>query len=381
MRATVYLDNNATTPMLPEVAAAVVASLQDCYGNPSSKHHIGDKAREAVLRARSKVAALLSAAPSEIVLTSGATESNHLALLGSLARDSSRRHLIVSAVEHPSIRMLLPRLRQMGVRVTDIPVDGRGMPDLDVLRQALTEETALVSMMWVNNETGVVMPIAAVAALAADYGVPLHVDATQAVGRMPVDMRECSADLLSFSGHKFHAPKGVGGLFVRKGYALPALLAGHQERGRRGGTENVAALVGMGVAAELATQHMPTRVQVVSNLRDRFETLVTDRIGAAHVNGHGVARIGNTCNVSFPGLNAETIIHRLDQAGICVSSGAACAASGTEASHVLLAMGCSEDMARSAVRVSFGAGNTEEDAVLAAETLCDVVQPLLNRAA
>ncbi len=381
MNATVYLDNNATTPMLPEVAAAVVSSMQDCYGNPSSKHHVGDMAREALMRARGKVAALLSAAPAEIVFTSGATESNHLAILGALARDPARRHLIVSAVEHPSIRMLLPKLRQMGVRVTDIPVDSRGVPDMEALRHALTEETALVSMMWVNNETGVVMPVAEAAALAASRGVPLHVDATQAVGRMPLDMRACPADLLSFSGHKFHAPKGVGGLFVRKGFVLPALLGGRQERGRRGGTENVAALVGMGVAAELATQHMQTRMQAMRDLRDRFETMVTDCIGAAQVNGHGVARIGNTSNVCFPGLNAETIIHRLDKAGICVSSGAACAASGTEASHVLLAMGQSEEMARSAIRVSFGVCNTEEEAILAAETLCDVVQPLLNRAA
>ena len=381
MNATVYLDNNATAPMLPEVMTAVMTSMQDCYGNPSSKHHVGDMAREALMQARGKVAALLSAAPAEIVFTSGATESNHLAILGALARDPARRHLIVSQVEHPSIRSLLPRVQQMGVRVTDIPVDSRGVPDMEALRHALTEETALVSMMWVNNETGVVMPVAEAAALAASRGVPIHVDATQAVGRMPVDMRACPADLLSFSGHKFHAPKGVGGLFVRKGFVLPALLSGRQERGRRGGTENVAALVGLGVAAELAGQHLLTGLDVVRSWRDRFEALVAARIRSMRINGAGTARIGNTSHLSFPGLNAETIIHRLDKAGICVSSGAACAASGTEASHVLLAMGQSEEMARSAIRVSFGVCNTEEEAILAAETLCDVVQPLLNRAA
>ncbi len=247
----VYADNNATTALAPEVLEAMKDCLSECYGNPSSKHRIGEAAKRVVMEARSKVAALLNASPAEIVFTGSATESNHLAILGALAQDRSKRHLITTAVEHPSTRMLYSHLASKGVSVSEIGVDACGMPDIAELKAAIKPHTALISMMWANNETGAIYPVEEAAEIAASHGILFHTDAVQAAAHLPMDMRHVQADLLSLSGHKLHADKGIGVLFMRKGLKLPPVLCGHQERGRRGGTENVAAIVGLGVAAEL----------------------------------------------------------------------------------------------------------------------------------
>lgn len=379
--ALVYVDNNATTPLAPEVLEAMIACLADCYGNPSSLHRIGAAAKQVVMDARSKVAALLGAAPAEIVFTGSATESNHLAILGALGRDLSRRHLVTTAVEHPSTRLLLARLAAEGVAVSEIGVDADGLPDLAALEAAITPQTALVSMMWVNNETGTILPVAEAAAIAARHGAAFHTDAVQAVGRVPVDMRQVPADFLSLSGHKLHAAKGVGVLFVRKGFKLPPLLWGHQERGRRGGTENVAAIAGLGVAAELAQSNMEADSAYIAALRYRLEQGILRLLPFACVNGGNAPRLANTSNIRFGEIDAEITLDRLDKAGICASSGSACTAGGTEPSHVLLAMGQSRAAALAAVRFSLSRYNTAVEIDRILDVLPGIVRPLAGMAA
>ena len=356
----IYVDNNATTALAPEVLDAMMACLSDCYGNPSSKHQIGEAARRVVMEARSKVAALLGASPAEIVFTGSATESNHMAIRGALARDPVKRHLITTAVEHPSTHQLLAQLATEGVTVSEIPVDASGMPDIEALKAAITQETCLISMMWANNETGAIYPVAEAAAIAANYGTPFHTDAVQAAGHLPIDLRRVPVDLLSLSGHKLHADKGIGVLFVRKGLKLPPLLWGSQERGRRGGTENVAAIAGLGVAADLVRTSMGAESGVAA-LRDRLETGILQQFPFARVNSGEVARLANTSNIRFGELEAEFILDRLDKAGICASSGSACSAGGTEPSHVLRAMGQSRAQALAAVRFSLSRYSTAFD--------------------
>ena len=379
--ALVYVDNNATTPLAPEVLTAMTACLADCYGNPSSLHRVGAAAKQMVMDARSKVAALLGASPAEIVFTSSATESNHLAILGALGRDRTKQHVVTTSVEHPSTRLLLAQLANQGVSVSEIAVDSEGMPDLAALEAAITPQTALVSMMWANNETGAILPVAEAAAMAASHGVAFHTDAVQAVGRVPVDMRHVPADLLSLSGHKLHAAKGIGVLFMRKGCKLPSLLWGHQERGRRGGTENVAAIVGLGVAAELALAGMAADNDYVVALRQRLEHGLLQQLPFAKVNGNGAQRLANTSNIGFGEIDAEITLDRLDKAGICASSGSACTAGGTEPSHVLRAMGQSPTEALAAVRFSLSRYNTvlEVDRIL--KVLPEIMRPLAGMAA
>ena len=377
MNTRIYADNNATTALAPEVLQAVSLSLGELYGNPSSKHRVGDAARAAVTAARVAVAMLIGAQPAEIVFTSGATESNHLAITAALAREPARRHVVVSAVEHASTLMLLDRLEQDGVRVSRIAVDAYGLPDLDQLRAVVTPQTALVSMMWVNNETGVILPVQAAATIAAAQGVPFHSDAVQAVGRLPLHVGDSGCDLLSFSGHKLHAPKGIGVLWVRKGFVLSSLLAGHQERNRRGGTENVPAIVGLGVAATLAAQRLDQDAVHIARVRDLLESALQGE--AVSVNGGGVPRVANTSNLQFSAVEAGSLIERLDRQGICVSGGAACTARGTQASHVLRAMGQSEQQALSAVRFSFSRYSTAEEAQAIAMAVRELMQPGLAR--
>lgn len=377
----VYVDNNATTPLAPEVLEAMTACLADCYGNPSSLHRIGAAAKQVVMDARSKVAALLGAAPAEIVFTGSATESNHMAILGALACDRSRRHLVTTAVEHPATRLLLARLAAEGVGVSEIGVDADGLPDLAALEAAITPQTALVSMMWANNETGTILPVAEVAAIAAKHGVAFHTDAVQAVGRVPIDLRRVPADFLSLSGHKLHAAKGIGVLFVRKGFKLSPLLWGHQERGRRGGTENVAAIAGLGVAAELAQSNMEADSAYVATLRYRLEQGILRQLPCACVNSSGAPRLANTSNIRFGEIDAEITLDRLDKAGICASSGSACTAGGTEPSHILLAMGQSRAAALASVRFSLSRYNTAVEVDRILDVLPGIVRPLAGMAA
>ncbi|MFZ3043475.1 MAG: aminotransferase class V-fold PLP-dependent enzyme [Thiobacillus sp.] len=377
----IYLDNNATTALAPECVEPVLACLRDSYGNPSSKHAVGERAKAQVMQARASVARLLNAAPAEIVFTASGTEANHLAIAGALAARPGKLHVVVSAVEHPSTLDLLAHLEATGLRVTRLPVDQDGMLDLAALEQAITPDTALVSLMWANNETGVLFPIAEAAQIARSRGVLFHTDAVQAAGKTPLDLTQVPVDLLSLAAHKFHAPKGVGALFVRKGLKLQPMLFGHQERGRRGGTENVPAIVGMGVACDLAAQALDAKAVAMSALRDRFESGVLMRIPCARINGGMALRVSNTSSVRFGELAAEAILDKLDKNGICASSGAACTAGGTEPSHVLSAMGLSEAEALATVRFSLSRYTTEAEIDHVIDALAAILKRMTAEAA
>ncbi|CAL1239781.1 cysteine desulfurase family protein [Candidatus Methylocalor cossyra] len=378
----IYLDNNATTPVAPECMEAMARCLRESWGNPSSKHRAGEAAKSETLAARAKVAALLGASPAEIVFTSGGTEANHQAILGALAALPERRHVVTSQVEHPSTLALLRHLESQGVRVTYLPVDGQGRLDLLDLERALTEDTALVSLLWANNETGVLFPIAEAARLAAARGALFHTDAVQAVGKIPIDVRQVPVDFLSFSGHKLHAPKGVGALFVRKGRKLAPLLFGHQERGRRGSTENVPGIAALGVAAELAGQALEGASKgQIGALRDRLERELMARIPGATVNGAGADRVPGTTSLCLGPMDAEPVLDQLDRAGICASAGAACTSAGTEPSHVLLAMGLAPEAALGTIRFSLSRYTTAAEIDRVVELLPDIVRAHLAEAA
>jgi cysteine desulfurase len=378
---TIYLDNNATTPVAPECLAPVLAALRDVHGNPSSKHGAGMEAKQTIEQARAKVARLLNAAPAEIVFTSSGTEANHHAILGALAACPNKKHVVTSAVEHPSTLDLLAHLETQGVRVTRVPVDGDGRLDLMQLERAVTPDTALVSLMWANNETGVLFPIDEAARIARSKGTLFHTDAVQAVGKHPIDLARTPADLLSLSGHKLHAPKGVAALFIRKGVKLPPSLFGHQERARRGGTENVPGIVGLGVASELAAANLAADGAATGALRDRLEAAILMRIPFASVTGTLAPRVCNTSSVRFGELEGELILDRLDKAGIHASFGAACTAGGNAPSHVLTAMGFSEPEARATIRFSLSRYTTEAEIDRAADTLSSIVRQLTTVAA
>jgi cysteine desulfurase len=375
----IYLDNNATTQVAPEGIETMLRCLREDFGNPSSKHRAGEAAKTHLLTAGAQVAGLLGASPAEIVFTSGGTEANHLAILGVLALKQDRRHLVTSQVEHPSTLALLRHLESRGVRVTYLGVDSEGRLDLGELERALTPDTALVSLMWANNETGVLFPIEEAVALAKARGIPFHSDAVQAVGKIAIDLRAVPVDLLSFSGHKLHAPKGTGVLFVRKGLNLPPLLFGHQERGRRGGTENVPAIAALGVAAELA-RNTPAAGRVAA-LRDRLERGLLARLPMATVIGAGAPRVGNTTSLCLGALDAEGVLGRLDRAGICASAGAACTAAGSEPSHVLTAMGLKPEAALSTIRFSLSRYTTADEIDRVVTVLPEIVRSLETQAA
>jgi cysteine desulfurase len=381
MSDSIYLDNNATTPVAPECLDAMLACLRENHGNPSSKHRAGERAKQSVNEARTLVAGLLNAMPAEIVFTSGGTESNHLAILGALALNPDKHHMVTSAVEHPSTLSLLRHLETMGMRVTVLPVDAQGQLDLAALSRALTPDTALVTLLWANNETGVLFPIEAAADIVKSGGALFHVDAVQAAGKIGIDLTQLPVDFLSLSGHKLHAPKGVGALFVRKGVKLPPLLFGHQERARRGGTENVPGIVGLGVAAALALEGMEADTARMRALRDRLERGVVERIRFARVNGAGAARVANTSNIRFGDMEAEIILDRLDRAGICAALGAACTAGGSEPSHVLTAMGLDRRAARASVRFSLSRYTTDAEIERVLDVLPSIVLPLAMEAA
>jgi len=373
----IYLDNNATTAVALEAIEAMTACMQSGPTNPSSKHKAGECSKESVMQARGELARLLNCTPPELVYTSCGTESNHLAVWGALAAFPDKRHIVVSSVEHPSCMELFKHLETLGYEVTYLPVDSKGLLDAACVEAAIRPDTALVSVMWVNNETGVIFPIEAIAAITKSKGILLHTDAVQAVGKIPVDLKKVPIDFLSLTGHKIHAPTGIGALFVRKGVKIPPQLFGHQERARRGGTENVPGIVGLGKAALVVQKELLAEQERLAALRDKLETGVIQRVQIASVNAAGAARVANTTNIRFGDLEAELILERLDKAGICASAGAACTSSGTTPSHVLLAMGVDERGALSSVRFSLGRENTAADI----DTLLDVLPGIVNEAA
>ena len=379
--APIYLDHNASTPVAAEAVSAMIATLGECYGNPSSMHSIGQAAKSVLANARRGVAQLVGAGPAEIVFTSGATESNHLAVLGALAMQPGKRHLVLSEVEHPSLIALARQLERRGIETSWIPVDRGGRIDPHGVASAIRPDTALVSAMWANNETGVVSPVAEIAACARAAGVLFHCDATQAAGRVPIDFAASGIDLLSLSAHKLYGPKGVGALVVRKGLDLPPLINGHQERKRRGGTENVSGIAGFAAAAGVAVDRLAAEASRMAALRDALEAALVQRFDEASINGAESLRLPNTTNVRFAGLNAEVVLGRLDRVGICASGGSACTAGASEPSHVLLAMGQTREQASAAVRFSLGRSTTSAHIDRLLDALSAILRPARERAA
>ena len=379
--ALIYFDHNATTPLAPEALEAMLPYLREAFGNPSSPHRFAEAPAAAVRTARSQVAALFNVPAKDIHFTSGATESIHWAVQGALALHPERRHLITSAVEHPAVLKLCRHLEQQGVAVTYLPVDREGRLRLHYLEAALRPDTALVSLMAANNETGVLFPVEEIAELTRARSVLLHVDAAQTAGKQPLDLSRVPIDLLSFSGHKLHASKGIGALCIRSGINLPPLFFGTQERGRRGGSLNVPAIVGLGEACRLAGDAMGDSATAVASLRDRLEAGVCALFPAARINGGAAERLAGTSNISFPGHDGEAIVQRLDRAGIAAANGAACIAGGSQASHVLMAMHKDEALANSAVRFSFSRYNTMAEVEEALAALATVLSTLAPEAA
>lgn len=358
----IYLDNNATTRVAPEVIAAMQPFFEELWGNPSSAHQFGRRVAAHLDTARARVAALLGAEPSEIVFTSGGTESDNAALAGALRAQPDKGHVLTTAVEHPAVLNFCRDLERQGREVTFLPVQPDGALDLGRLDQSLRTDTAVVSVMLANNETGVLFPVPEIAAFCRCRGIPLHTDAVQTPGKLKLDVRELGCDLLSLSGHKFHAPKGIGVLYVRRGFPFrPYVIGGHQERGRRAGTENVPYIVGLGKAAELAEEHRKEEQTRVRALRDRLERGLLDAVPHCVRNGAPEPRLPNTSNLSFDGVEAESILMRLSRVGICASSGSACSTGSLEPSHVLTAMGVKASRARGSVRFSLSRYNPEAD--------------------
>jgi cysteine desulfurase len=348
-----YFDYNATTPVSSEVLEAMLPTLTEVYGNASSIHHFGQMARQKLDHARRQVADMLGAAAEEIVFTSGGTEADNLAVLGV----AQTGHVITTTIEHPAV----VAASEQAASMTLVPVDGRGIVDPNDIRRALRTETKIVSVMHANNELGVIQPIAEIAAIAREAGVTFHSDGVQAAGKIPVNVRDLGVNLYSISGHKFYAPKGVGALYVRKGTKLaPRAHGGHQERGFRGGTENVAGAVGLGRAAQWIEEHGAAEWPHLAALRDRLEQGILDRVPGAHVNGAGAPRTPNTSNIRFDGIDTEPLLIALDLKGFAVSSGSACSSGATEPSHVLTAIGLTKEQARSSLRFSLGRYNTAE---------------------
>jgi len=384
----IYLDNNATTPLDPAVIEEMLPFLTKYYGNPSSGYAFAARARKAVDLARERLAALLGCAPSEIFFTSGGTESNNAVIHSALAYSAIAaakagqfephgKHIVTSAVEHSAVLRPCQDLEKHGCAVTFLGVDRDGNLDLGELEAAIRPETALVSMMWANNETGVLFPVQKIAEICRRKGVLFHTDAVQAVGKIPIRLRETAINFLSLSAHKFHGPKGVGALYVNGRTRFGPLIAGGgQENGRRGGTENVAGIVGLGKAAELALKYLAEGKGSVHSMRDRFEKAILESVSGASVNGTGALRIPNTSSLSFEGIESSNALLLLDRHGICCSAGSACRTGSQEASHVLRAMNPNGDGARRSLRFSFGRFNSEAEIDRAIEIVPKVIEKL-----
>lgn len=372
----IYLDHNATTPVEPEVLEAMLPWFAERFGNAGSAHGPGHLAEAAVARARDQVAALLNATAAEVIFTSGATEALNHAVRGVREAFPAKRHFVLSAVEHPALLALAEWWTAQGGEVSKVPVDGEGRLDLAALEAALRPDTALVAVMAANNESGVILPVAEAGRLAKAAGALLLVDATQAVGKIPVDVQAWGADLAVLSAHKFHGPKGVGALYLRRGLRLkPLLIGGGQERGRRGGTENVPGLVGLGAAAQLAQERLGY-MACVGELRDHLERALGAAIPGMRVLGAGAERVPNTSLLAFEGVEGEALLLKLDQAGICVSTGSACSTGHKEPSHVLRAMGVPPAFAKGSLRISLGRHSTAADVATVEDRLPGLVAEL-----
>jgi len=377
----IYLDNNATTPLDPAVIEEMLPFLTKYYGNPSSGYAFAAQARKAVDLARERLAALLGCEPSEIVFTSGGTESNNAVIHSSLRFEPRGKHLVISAVEHSAVLRPCQDLEKRSCAVTFLSVDQHGNLDVAELEAAIRPHTALVSIMWANNETGVLFPVEEVAEICRQKGVLFHTDAVQAVGKIPIYLRDTAINFLSLSAHKFHGPKGVGALCVRRGTRFhPSIAGGGQENGRRGGTENVAAIVGLGKAAERAGKYLADGNCSVRSMRNRFEREVRERVGGVSVNGAGAPRIPNTSSLSFEGIESSAALLLLDRHRICCSAGSACRTGSQEASHVLRAMNPNGDGARRSLRFSFGRFNSEAEIDRAIEIVPKVIRKLRETA-
>ena len=375
----IYLDHNATTPLDPLVADRVAQAMRDTWGNASSVHHFGQQAKAALDLARGQVAALIGGEASEVVFTAGGTESDNLAIRGAAEaiEPSGRKHLVTSAIEHEAVLNTMKALARRGWRVTIVPVDASGIVSIDRMREAITDDTALVSVMHANNEIGTIQPIAEIAALAHERGALFHTDAVQSAGKIPIDVRALGIDMLTIAGHKFYGPKGTGALWMKRGVRLVSpVTGGKQERSRRAGTENVPALVGLGVAAEIAQQKMAGEAPRLGALRDRLEAGVLAKVSHTERNGAASPRVPNTTNISIDRVEAESLLIGLDLAGIAVSSGSACSSGTLEPSHVLKAMGLPHARTLGSIRFSLGAANTEADVDRVLEALPAIVEKL-----
>ncbi len=373
----IYLDNNATTPIHPDVRAAMLPYLSQTFGNPSSIHSFGRETREAVYEAREKVARLIGAKSSEIIFTSGGTEANNLAIKGvALAREGGG-HIITSAIEHHAVLVPCQYLERKGFEVSFLPVDHDGFLDPDDVRRAITNKTILISIMHSNHEVGTLEPLEEIGKLAMERDIPFHTDAVQSGGKVPIDVSALGVNLLSLSAHKLYGPKGVGAMYLRNGTKiLPQIFGGHQESNLRAGTENVAGIVGFGEAAEVALHEMQVDGEKVCGLRDRLWEKIKEGVESVRLNGHPTKRLPNTLNIAFDCVEGESLMINLDLRGIAVSMGSACTSGSLETSHVLLAMGLSPIMARGSIRFSLGMENTQEEVEYTANTLEEIVRRL-----
>lgn len=375
----IYLDHNATTPLDPAAADRMTQAMREVWGNASSVHHFGQQAKAALDEARSSVASLIGADASDIIFTAGGTESDNLAIRGAAEalEAAGRKHLITSAIEHEAVLTTMKALARRGWKVTTIPVDASGIVSADRLRDAMTDDTALVSVMHANNEIGTIQPITDLAAIAHERGALFHTDAVQSAGKIPIDVRALGVDLLSIAGHKFYGPKGSGALWIRRGVRLQSpITGGKQERNRRAGTENVPALVGLGVASAVALNKMESESPRLAALRDRLESGILASISGTERNGAAAPRVPNTTNISVDRVEAESLLIGLDLAGIAVSSGSACSSGTLEPSHVLKAMGLPHHRTLGSIRFSLGTSNTDADVDRVLEALPPIVEKL-----
>ena len=374
----IYVDNNATTKVAPQVVDAMVPYFSEYYGNPSSMHAFGGNVGAKIKEARENVAGLIGADPGEIVFTSCGTESDGTAIRAAIESNPDKKHILTTRVEHPAIKSLYENLSKKGYHVTFVPVDNQGRLDLDYLYQNLNDDTAVVSVMWANNETGVIFPIEEISQAVKDRGIVFHTDAVQAVGKLPIDVSNTGVDMLSISGHKFHAPKGIGALYIRKGTKFaPFMIGGHQEKGRRGGTENTASIIGLGKAAELAKKHLEeSGYERVKGLRDKLEATLVGKVSNTMINGDIENRLPNTTSIAFEFVEGEAILLMMNEHGICASSGSACTSGSLEPSHVLRAIGVPFTAAHGSIRFSLSRYNTEDEMEFIVEKLPPIIETL-----